>query len=68
MNFTAHVEQRMIERRITRREVTDTLRNARESSIRESWKTPGTFMVFGANSVVVVVDRRGNILTTYRGE
>lgn len=66
MNFTAHCEQRMIERRISRREVTETLANAKASQVRESWKSPGTFMVFGKNQLVVVVDRRANILTTYR--
>lgn len=65
MNFTKHAEERMVERRISRRDVLSTLSNAKASSIRESWKTPGTFMVFGANRLVVVVDRRGNILTTY---
>ncbi len=66
MNFTAHCEQRMIERRISRREGTETRRNAKASQVRESWKSPGTFMVMG--TVTVVVDRRGNILTTYREE
>lgn len=68
MNFTVHAEQRMIERRISRREVLDALRNAKASQMRESWKSPGTFMVFGLNNLVVVVDRRANILTTYRSE
>lgn len=65
MNFTAHAEQRMIERRIARRDVLATLASAKAHNVRESWKAPGTFMVFGANRLVVVVDRRGNILTTY---
>lgn len=68
MNFTAHVEQRMVERRIERREVMTTLTSAKAHNVRESWKSPGTFMVFGANRLVVVVDRRGNILTAYREE
>jgi len=67
MNFTAHAEQRMAERGISRREVLTTLRNAKPTQVRESWKAPGTFMVLGGE-VTVVVDRRGNILTTYREE
>ncbi len=68
MNFTIHAEQRMIERRIERREVVATLTAAKAHNVRESWKNPGTFMVFGANKLVVVVDRSANILTTYREE
>lgn len=68
MNFTKHAEERMAERRIARREVVATLSTAKLSQVRESWKTPGTFMVFGLNRLVVVVNGRGSILTAYREE
>jgi hypothetical protein len=68
MNFTKHAEQRMVERQIARRDVIATLTAAKAHNVRESWKSPGTFMVFGLNKLVVVVDRSANILTAYREE
>jgi len=68
MNFTKHAEQRMVERRIERQDVVATLRAAKAHSIRESWKNPGTYMVFGSNNLVVVVNARAAILTVYREE
>jgi len=68
MNFTKHAEQRMVERNISRRDVIATLMNAKAHAVRESFKNPGTFMVFGADHLVVIVNRSADILTTYREE